>query len=409
MSNPKDSQRRIGSPPKAGAESLFPPGYNASHALIIGINYAGNANHAIRRLANAVADAEAIAACLPRYEFQQIVTLLEENATCDNIRAALDDLTNREQVKENDRIFIFYAGHGEFREVNTRDGKERRGYLIPYDDDGKWPNRIPMDELRTTWEASPAKHVLVILDACYSGLANGRRSATNAISNTDSAVTRYRARQIITAGTSDETIDDLFYSEDGGASRHSYLTHGLVETLQHGSLPQYDTINAETLYEHLRERIVKASNNRQRPTFGNHGHERGVVLLSRPGVNLPGDLYNNLHNNDASQIGAALGDLGRLLETKEQQFQQSDLTEDGIEEWRGLVANEAMRLVREQSDDVVLRQSSRLLQLTLARSARLPAQFLPELVAFLHNGPPARVEQAATMLVQLANSTPTLD
>ncbi len=70
----------------------------------------------------------------------------------------------RDSLRANDNLFVFYAGHGRF------DEKSNTGYILPADadfrNDADW---ISFVEIRKKFEVIPARHVLLIADACYAG------------------------------------------------------------------------------------------------------------------------------------------------------------------------------------------------------------------------------------------------
>jgi uncharacterized caspase-like protein len=73
-----------------------------------------------------------------------------------------------DHVELDDRIFVFFAGHG-----ITRAGyKGEVGYLVPYDANPKdYSTLIRWDDLTRNADLIRAKHMLFIMDACYGGLA----------------------------------------------------------------------------------------------------------------------------------------------------------------------------------------------------------------------------------------------
>jgi uncharacterized caspase-like protein len=78
----------------------------------------------------------------------------------------------REQLKEEDNLLIYYAGHGEVDPA-------KQGYWLPVDAQAEQPsswisNRAVSDILTTM----NAKHVLVIADSCYSGTMTRTSLAT---------------------------------------------------------------------------------------------------------------------------------------------------------------------------------------------------------------------------------------
>lgn len=152
----------------AGAPSIdtLPRGVRLGHyyALIIGNDdYA-----AFPELKSATSDAKAIAGVLQsRYGYK--VTMVA-NANRFEILSALNDM--REQLKSDDNLLVYYAGHGEV-------DASRQGYWLPVDAQvnapNSWISNRAISDILTTMEA---KHVLVIADSCYSGTMTRSSLAT---------------------------------------------------------------------------------------------------------------------------------------------------------------------------------------------------------------------------------------
>ena len=135
-------------------ETKFAPRYDASYALIIGVNVYETASP----LDYAVNDAVAILDILKgSYGFDEnnCTVLLNEHATRQNIQSAFLRYAN-DDVQDDDRIVVFYAGHG-----TTITGKRGEvGYLVPYDanlDDIS--TLLRWDELTRNCELIDAKSV----------------------------------------------------------------------------------------------------------------------------------------------------------------------------------------------------------------------------------------------------------
>ena len=158
--------------------------YRRSHALLIGINRYKNRPRQ-SQLSYADNDVEELKQLLiAHYGFAEAdITLLEDdNATCQSIRDALSDLSDPDKVGPEDRVLVFFAGHGQT--VKLPSGGDM-GFLIPSDAAPINPEHpenptpyqkscLAMQEIWTKLESSPAKHVLLLADACYSGLAGAR-------------------------------------------------------------------------------------------------------------------------------------------------------------------------------------------------------------------------------------------
>jgi hypothetical protein len=150
-------------PPVLGVRSL-PPRINR-HALVIGIGrYADPATPPLpgTRIDRESATQMATAMQVP---LANITYLQDEQATGDNIRRAVRDLTNR--VQEGDRVFIHYSGHG------TRYNDPAAGgcieALLAYE--GGQSSLITNREMTGLLQSITGKtdKLFVMYDACHSG------------------------------------------------------------------------------------------------------------------------------------------------------------------------------------------------------------------------------------------------
>lgn len=173
--------------------------YANSWALVIGIN----AYQKAPRLNYAVADAKAVSEALPGMGFprQNIRLLLDGNAT----RARIESVLYRDFAKigPEDRLLVYFAGHGETLPV--RGGEE--GYFLPVDAD---PDALPatailMDDMKRIGKRIRAKHVLFVMDACFSGFSLTRDSGEKATTDVYIAsALREPVVQVLTAGRKGE-------------------------------------------------------------------------------------------------------------------------------------------------------------------------------------------------------------
>jgi low affinity Fe/Cu permease len=144
-------QSRQGSPRKASSNHLF----------VVGIDdYTG-----VAKLNNAVRDAQAVRdALLEFYDFDKsrLTELYDEKATRQNIMQALRKMAS--ELKENDNVILYFSGHGHY------DKMLEEGYWVPvganYDiiDD-----YISYSFIQKVVKAARARHILLIVDSCYSG------------------------------------------------------------------------------------------------------------------------------------------------------------------------------------------------------------------------------------------------
>lgn len=246
-------------------------GYANSWAILVGIdNYPK-----WPRLQYAVRDAEAVGqALVQKLGFAQdhVILLTNEQATRTGILAAFHDKLAHGGLQPNDRVFVFFAGHGATQKLSS--GRDL-GYIIPYDADPKdiATDAIPMTEIQNIAESLPAKHELFVMDACYSGLGLTRGGA-NAAFLRDNA--KRLGRQMLTAGGADQLVSD------GGPNGHSVFTWTLLQGLAgKADLNGDGLITATELAAYVAPSVSSVS--QQTPAFGSlPGSEGGDFVFELP-------------------------------------------------------------------------------------------------------------------------------
>ena len=247
--------------------------YDNSWALIIGIDEYEN----VHNLQYAVKDAESMQAILiENFEFpkENVKLLINDQATYQNIRRQFSEISK--SAEENDRVLIFFSGHGETAVLP--EGGEK-GYLIPHegDLDDLYLTAISMDDLKQTALMSKAKHILYLVDACYSGLATvGSKSLdAHTTPNYIEKITRNKARQIITAGGRGEQVIEK--SEWG----HSAFTMNLIRGLKDRNADSNgdNVITARELGLFLSEKVTIDSENQQTPQYGRMTSQEGEFIF----------------------------------------------------------------------------------------------------------------------------------
>jgi VWFA-related protein len=239
--------------------------FERSYAVVIGIDRYPH----FRQLHNAVSDARAIAAYLHTQDYDQIITLYDEQATKQAIIAAMQNQL-APRLRTKDRVLVFFAGHGY---TETLGGKDR-GYIVPYDGESQSAGYISMDELLTLADyMSNARHQLFIMDSCYGGLlgAETRGSLVNPnvpdyLGNIAGRVTR----QVLAAGGKNQEV------VDGGSKGHSVFVDAILEALADGKADR--NRNGYITFSELTDYLLpRASNRYQTPSPsvlpGNQGGE----------------------------------------------------------------------------------------------------------------------------------------
>ena len=252
--------------------------YDRRHALVIGIDSYGDPT--FPDLGCAVADAEAVAKILiEKYGFAKddVRLLLNEDATKRALESALEEWAcDPDRVSKEDQLVVFFAGHG----ITRTSSRGNHGYLVPVDgaSDGRgepaWSSLLGMRYLETISELIPAKHVLFVLDSCFSGLAVTRSAPPVAAGLSN------RARQIITAGNADQTVLDT------GGIGHSVFTGALLDALNgNADMDNDQVITFGELFNYVGREVERKTEGRQTPLQAAfRDHEGGNVALFPPGV-----------------------------------------------------------------------------------------------------------------------------
>lgn len=238
--------------------------YKSSWALLIGIDNCP----AAQPLKHAVKDAKSLEhfLCTRTYfEENRVFTLLNEQATKRRILELMNDFMGANPgVTSDDRVFIFFAGHGQRRAVRRGTRKiDYRGYVIPYDGDLQKLHStcISMEEVREAASVICARHTLFILDCCFSGLA-GLRSRAAITPRPRLKTLSDTCVRIITAGKSDEEVFEGKEGWGGNSLFSRYLLRGLEGFADHDN---DGIITSDELYFYIRDRVMEESSNRQTP------------------------------------------------------------------------------------------------------------------------------------------------
>jgi len=247
----------------------YEPRYHESWALVIGIN----AYRHTSPLEIARADAEAIRDILIRnFKFpkKNVCTLLDGKATRARI---MEKFLSYEALGPDDRLLVFFAGHGH----TVKGARGSIGYLVPVD--GKEKNKsslIRWDDLTRNADIIPAKHVLFIMDACYSGLAI-QRSATPGERRFVTDMMQRSSRQVIAAGKADELVAD----GGGPTGNNSIFTGYLIQGLAGDAADEEGVITASNLMSYAYRKVATDSRSNQTPHFG-HIDGDGDFILRTP-------------------------------------------------------------------------------------------------------------------------------
>ena len=255
--------------------------YRRSFALLVGINKYPNAPDSAQ-LTYANADVDALREMLTQhYGFpaENVTILKDGQASLAAIRDALSDLADSNKIQSDDRVLVYFSGHGQ----TVKAGGGEAGFLIPSDakTDLAHPGNVgpyrktclPMSEVWDTLSVSPARHVLLLVDACYGGLLASSRAYVKPSQETLNVLMAKQARQIMTAGGANEK------SWEKPEWGHGAFTFKLLEELKaRATLP--DTVfTASELHASVQNAVSNLTDGKQRPQFRDKDTEGEFLFL----------------------------------------------------------------------------------------------------------------------------------
>ncbi|HHH19310.1 MAG TPA: hypothetical protein ENK86_02190 [Campylobacterales bacterium] len=282
--------------------------YDKQYAIVVGIDHYKRLS--LPRLNNAVNDARSVAGLLRERGFK-VIELYNENASKEKI---LDALKKIKQYSKNDDATLFYfAGHGEGVSGHNN---VREGYILPYDfnSDLNSPNTdvmyydqsaISISSLVMYSRDTQAKHIGIILDSCFSGLAMQSKYASKSLNantgnqldgveyDTQMRSVRIKPTSTVTVNSSNPTaslynsllakksINILTAGDDqpvSDGSKHSPFTQALLTAL-HTDQNKQGYIRFTTLASYIKQYVESKTGMRQKPQYTNESLENGDFIF----------------------------------------------------------------------------------------------------------------------------------
>lgn len=272
--------------------------FDASIAVVVGINEYGRGIPSLRTAAN---DARRMAKTLTDLHGYEVTEIIDADATRDRITKLLtSELPAR--VGPNDRVLFYWAGHGVALDADTGPN----GYLLPSDarrgDDSSFLN---MPLVHDALVALPCRHMLIVLDACFSGAF--RWSGSRAVVRTERVVYREKyerfvrdpAWQVITSASQDEVAFDQLTTGALGSrdadGAHSPFAMALFRALEGAAdiIGGDGLVTANELFVYLDETLQEATiaaGKRQTPglwPLRKHGKGQFVFFVPDRDLELP--------------------------------------------------------------------------------------------------------------------------
>jgi len=196
---------------------------------------------------------------------EQMVVLIDEDATRDNILRHMRDLFGK--AGPNDLVLLYFSGHG------------LQGSFLPIDYDGH-NNQLFHSDIKRLLDASAAKYQLILADACHSGslLASRGRQPEETLSKYYETLARSKSgTALIMSSKSEET------SLESGSLRQGVFSHFLIRGLKGQANTDGDGIvSVQELFQFVYENVRSYTRNQQSPVLeGNYDPKMPVSSVVR--------------------------------------------------------------------------------------------------------------------------------
>ncbi|MEO9320332.1 MAG: tetratricopeptide repeat protein [Nitrososphaera sp.] len=269
-----DSEREFGTKSNARLLSVKEL-YTRSYAIVIGISCYKEEK---LNLKNPVNDAREVARVLKeKHGFDDVQLILYSDATRENLAHFFDDKIRSREITKDDRLLVYFSGHGHIREGKNQQGHPfTESFLLPYDaefrSDHKYSSYIELEKITRNCKLCSAKHVLIILDSCYSGTAliDGRAPPRPDIINDEylKLIINKRSIQALAATDKSQLALDSGVGFNQLSSAHGAFTGCLLEVLDGDFDPDKDGIlTASELGQYLVKNVPR-NEIPQNPLYG---------------------------------------------------------------------------------------------------------------------------------------------
>jgi WD40 repeat protein len=228
--------------------------------------------------------------------------ILNNDVTIENIKKIKEVL---KQTKVNDKVLIFYAGHG------LLDDKLDY-YLGTYDIDFNHPSLrgLPYDELNTLLDSIPAREKLLLIDACHSGEVDKEQQQQMTAQVDEKSDIKFRGikprgfngTSTISYNNSFELMKELFsdlragtgavvissagggeYAFEGEQWKNGVFTYSLREGLLNGLADKNhdNRITVSELQNFVLNNVLKLTGGKQKPTMRQENIDNDFVIWEK--------------------------------------------------------------------------------------------------------------------------------
>ncbi len=255
--------------------------YRNSYALLIGVNQYPKLpkDKWLQYSVNDVTSLRKILINSYGFRKENVKILVDAKATRAGIEQALAELADSDTIKTDDRVLIYFSGHGQT--VKALGGE--MGFLLPYDASVKLSDMsnagpfmktcLPMSRVWEYLQPCPAKHVLILADVCYSGLLAQNRGLEDMSNSSVQVLAKTPARQVITAGGKGQT------SVEKSQWGHGAFTYKLLEKLTARTAVPGKVFTAQDLFTEVQRGVSNITEGKQTPQLYNKDTEGEFLFV----------------------------------------------------------------------------------------------------------------------------------
>jgi uncharacterized caspase-like protein len=207
-----------------------------------------------------------------------VKVLLNEQATVENIRTAINDVSR--SARAEDLIVMYFSSHGTAAASDVAMDDAKSGYIVTHETNltNLYATAFPMEELRRVVEKRiRACRIVMFLDTCYSGdtvapAAGSKMLSVGIAEGTKESIAQGVGRVVIASSRNDER------SWESERVQNSYFTHFLIQALRSkGGLADITSV-----FTHLQRSVPaavrKEMDARQTPVMWPDGQRLDIVI-----------------------------------------------------------------------------------------------------------------------------------
>lgn len=262
--------------PNASAQDGLSKPIGDKWALVVGISKFADPSIALNFAAKDAQDFANYLTKEARFAPDHVRTLLDEEATRENILAELGDKWLPRVAQPDDLVVIYISSHGSPSTVDV----EGLNYLVAHNTNKNslYATGIPIQELsRIIKQRVHAERVIVILDACHSGAAKTAEKGLIRKGNYDADEIMSGTGQLVICSSAPSEV-----SWEGKGYQNSVFTKHLIESLklrgEYTKLGEaYNNLKGQVQSEVLRDR-----GELQNPQLKSKWQGNDLMLACRP-------------------------------------------------------------------------------------------------------------------------------